>query len=81
MTNSRRSKTRVWKFYPKGRALRGELRNHLTADRFSLSMFESNSTRLHVVAMAHNLFAAPRIVLPPRHELKPKVWRRRIGRR
>jgi hypothetical protein len=73
VTNSRRSKTKVWKFYEK----RGlceqridELKNHLAADRFSLSTFESNSTRLHLVTMAHNLFAAGRMVLPPRHELK-----------
>ena len=102
VTNSRRSKTKVWKFYPKGRALRGEkrgqcpqvrtssgagrpgeqridpkgralrgeLKNHLGADRFSLSTFEANSTRLHLVTMAHNQFAAARMVLPPRHELK-----------
>lgn len=73
VTNSRRSKTKVWRLYEK----RGqceqridELKNHLAADRFSLSTFEANSARLHLVVMAHNLFAAARMALPPRHELK-----------
>jgi hypothetical protein len=73
VTNSRRSKTKVWRFYEK----RGlceqridELKNHLSADRFSLSTFESNSVRLHLVTMAHNLFASARMILPERHELK-----------
>lgn len=72
-TNSRHSKTKVWRFYEK----RGlceqridELKNHLEADRFSLSTFEANSARLHLVVMAHNLFAAARMALPERHELK-----------
>jgi len=73
VTNSRRSKTKVWRFYEK----RGqceqridELRNDLAADRFSLSTFEANSARLHLVMMAHNLFAAARMALAPNHELK-----------
>lgn len=73
VTNSRRSKTKVWRFYEK----RGqceqridELKNHLAADRFSLSTFDANSARLHLVMMAHNLFAAARMALPARHELK-----------
>ena len=73
VTNSRRAKTKVWKFYEK----RGqceqridELKNHLDADRFPLSTFRANSTRLHLATMAHNQFAAARMVLPPKHELK-----------
>jgi len=73
VTNSRRSKTKVWRFHEK----RGqceqridELKNHLDADRFSLSTFEANSTRLHLVTMAHNQFAAARMMLPRHHELK-----------
>jgi hypothetical protein len=42
----------------------------------------TRAARLHLVTMAHNLFGAARMALPPRHELKPKVRRRRrIGRR
>jgi hypothetical protein len=98
VTSSRESKRKVWEFYehrgqcPRVRTSGGadlpgeqridEMRNHLRADKFSCAEFRPNEVKLHLIAMAHNLFAAARAMLPAGHELKPKVWRRRrFGRR
>lgn len=73
VTSSRRGKRKVWKFYER----RGqceqridEMRNHLRADKFSCAGFDANEVKLHMIAMAHNLFAAARVMLPVEHELK-----------
>jgi hypothetical protein len=73
VTNSARAQRKVWNFY----AHRGqceqridELKNHLRAEKLSCTLFAPNAVKLHLVVMAHNLFAAVRILLPDRHELK-----------
>lgn len=73
VTSSRRNKRKVWKFYER----RGqceqridEMKNHLRAEKFSCAGFDANEVKLHMIAMAHNLFAAARVMLPAEHELK-----------
>jgi hypothetical protein len=73
VTNLRRSKRGSWRRYER----RGlceqridELRNHLRADKFSLSTFEANDLKLQFMLLAYNLHAAARVMLPERHELK-----------
>lgn len=73
VTNSRKSPRNVWNFY----AHRGqceqridELKNHLRGEKFSCPEFHANAFKLHLVVMAHNLYAAARIFLPREHELK-----------
>jgi len=73
VTSSRRGKRRVWKFYEhRGQCEQriDEMRNHLRADKFSCAEFSPNEVKLHLIAMAHNLFAAARVMLPAEHELK-----------
>jgi hypothetical protein len=72
-TNSRRSNRKAWRLY-EGRGLGeqriDELRNHLRADKFSLSTFEANDLKLQFMLLAYNLHAAARTMLPEGHELK-----------
>jgi hypothetical protein len=73
VTNSARSQRHVWGFYEhRGQCEQriDELKNHLRAEKFSCTLFESNAVKLHLMVMAHNLFAAVRMLLPARHELK-----------
>ena len=73
VTSSRRSKRKVWEFYEhRGQCEQriDEMRNHLRADKFSCAEFRPNEVKLHMIAMAHNLFAAARVMLPAEHELK-----------
>jgi hypothetical protein len=73
VTNLRRSKRGSWRRYER-RGLceqrTDELRNHLRADKFSLSTFEANDLKLQFMLLAYNLHAAARVMLPERHELK-----------
>lgn len=73
VTNSNKSPENVWRMYGK----RGqeeqridELKNQLRGEKFPSNQKHVNDFRLHVMAMAYNLFAALRIVLPEDHELK-----------
>lgn len=73
VTNSRRADRNVWNFYGhRGQCEQriDELKNHLRAEKFSCCLFAANSVRLHLTVMAHNLFAAVRMLLPAGHELK-----------
>ncbi len=73
VTSSRESKRKVWEFYEhRGQCEQriDEMRNHLRADKFSCAEFSPNEVKLHMIAMAHNLFAAARAMLPAEHELK-----------
>jgi 8-oxo-dGTP pyrophosphatase MutT (NUDIX family) len=79
VTNPRRSDRRVWRFYEhRGQCEQriDELKNQLRAEKFSCCEFAANAVKLHLIAMAHNLLAAVRIMLPEHHELK----RATIGR-
>jgi len=79
VTNLRRSDRRVWRFYEhRGQCEQriDELKNQLRAEKFSCCEFAANAVKLHLIAMAHNLLAAVRIMLPEHHELK----RATIGR-
>jgi len=73
VTNSNKRDENVWRMYGK----RGqeeqridELKNHLRGEKFPSNQKHANDFRLHGMAMAYNLFAALRIVLPEDHELK-----------
>lgn len=73
VTNSRRVKRGVWKFYEhRGQCEQriDELKNHLRGEKFPSTEFDANQVRLHVVLMAHNLLAAVRVILPEGHQLK-----------
>lgn len=73
LTNMRGSNRRVWNFYEhRGQCEQriDELKNHLRAEKFSCCEFAANAVKLHLILMAHNLFAAVRIMLPEKHELK-----------
>jgi hypothetical protein len=73
VTNSRRVKRGVWKFYEhRGQCEQriDELKNQLRGEKFPSTEFHANQVRLHVVLMAHNLLAAVRIILPADHPLK-----------
>ena len=73
VTNIRRSKRGVWRFYEhRGQCEQriDELKNQLRAEKFSCNSLEANAMKLHLIVIAHNLLAAVRVVLPERHELK-----------
>ncbi|UCC74639.1 MAG: IS1380 family transposase [Gemmatimonadota bacterium] len=73
VTSSRRGKRGVWKLYEHRAQCEqriDELKNHLRAEKFSCCTFEANAFKLHLVVMAHNLFAAARVMLPAEHALK-----------
>ncbi len=73
VTSSRRSKRGVWRFYEhRGQCEQriDELKNQLRAEKFSCTQFAANAFKLHLITMAHNLFAAARVMLPEKHELK-----------
>ena len=73
VTNMRKGPKRVYTAY----AHRGqeeqrieEFKNDLRGEKMSCSDMDDNGFKLHLVAMAHNLYAALRMGLPERHELK-----------
>jgi hypothetical protein len=73
VTNSRRRKRGVWR--PCERRAQceqriDELKNHLRAEKFSCCAFGADAFKLHPVVMAHNLFAAARVMPPEHHALK-----------
>jgi len=73
VTNSRKSMRNVWGWYEhRGQEEQriDEFKNHLRGEKCSCCNFENNAFKLHLMAMAHNLFAAVRIYLPEGHELK-----------
>lgn len=73
VTSSRRGKRGVWTFYEHRAQCEqriDELKNHLRAEKFSCCEFHGNAFKLHLITMAHNLFAAARVMLPQHHELK-----------
>lgn len=73
VTNSRRRKRGVWTLYEHRAQCEqriDELKNHLRAEKFSCCEFHANAFKLHLIVMAHNLFAAARVMLPEHHELK-----------
>ena len=73
VTNSNKSDENVWNFYAhRGREEQriDEFKNQLRGEKFSCCTFHANAFKLHVMALAYNLFAALRIVLPAHHELK-----------
>lgn len=73
VTNSRRGKRKVWTVYEHRAQCEqriDELKNHLRAEKFSCCEFEANAFKLHLVVMAHNIFAAARVMLPREHALK-----------
>jgi len=73
VTNSRRRRRGVWTLYEHRAQCEqriDELKNHLCAEKFSCCEFHANAFKLHLIVMAHNLFAAARVMLPRDHELK-----------
>ena len=73
VTNSRKSMRNSWGWYEhRGQEEQriDEFKNHLRGEKCSCCNFSDNAFKLHLVAMAHNLFAALRIYLPEGHELK-----------
>lgn len=73
VTNSAKSKQNVWSFYEhRGQSEQriDEFKNHLRGEKLSCCEFANNAIKLELVAMAHNLLAAVRILLPEGHELK-----------
>jgi hypothetical protein len=73
VTNSRRRKRGVWTLYEHRAQCEqriDELKNHLRAEKFSCCEFHANAFKLHLIVMAHNLFAAARVMLPAEHALK-----------
>lgn len=79
VTNSAKDMKNTWRLYEhRGQEEQriDEFKNHLRGEKCSCCQFANNAFKLHLIAMAHNLLAAVRIVLPEEHELK----RATIGR-